>query len=60
VHPGLAGRHYIDWFNHQRLFEACGDIPPAELETAYYRQNTGLATSVTARPPPVGQTPAPR
>jgi len=19
-------------FNHQRLFEACGDIPPAELE----------------------------
>jgi hypothetical protein len=21
----------------------CGDIPPAELETAYYRQNTSLA-----------------
>jgi putative transposase len=38
----LATLHYVDWFNHQRLFEACGDIPPAELEAAYYRQNTGL------------------
>ena len=38
-----ATLHYVDWFNHQRLFETCGDIPPAELETAYYRQNPGLA-----------------
>jgi len=27
----------------QRLFEACGDILPAELEAVYYRQNVGLA-----------------
>jgi putative transposase len=39
----LATLHYIDWFNHQRLFEACGDIPPAELKAAHYRQNTSLA-----------------
>ena len=39
----LATLHYVDWFNRQRLFEACGDIPPAELEAAYYRQNAGLA-----------------
>ena len=39
----LATLDYIDWFNHQRLFEACGDIPPAELEAVYYRQNSGLA-----------------
>jgi putative transposase len=26
-----ATLHYVDWFNHQRLFETCGDIPPAEL-----------------------------
>jgi putative transposase len=39
----IATLHYIDWFNRQRLFEACGDIPPAELEAAYYRQNAGLA-----------------
>ena len=38
----LATLHYVDWFNHQRLFEVCGDIPPAELEAAYYRQNTSL------------------
>jgi putative transposase len=39
----LATLHYVDWFNRQRLFEACGDIPPAELEAAYYRQNAALA-----------------
>ena len=25
-------------FNHRRLYEYCGDIPPVELETAYYAQ----------------------
>jgi putative transposase len=38
----LATLSYVDWFNHRRLYETCGDIPPAELEDAYYRQNTGL------------------
>ncbi len=38
----LATLNYVDWFNHRRLYETCGDIPPAELEAAYYRQNTGL------------------
>lgn len=33
---------YVDWFNHRRLFESCGDIPPAELETAHYRQHAAL------------------
>jgi putative transposase len=39
----LATLEYADWFNHRRLYEACGDIPPAELENAYYRQNAALA-----------------
>jgi putative transposase len=39
----LATLEYVDWFNHRRLYEACGDIPPAELETAYYSQNAALA-----------------
>ena len=39
----LATLEYADWFNHRRLYEACGDIPPAELENAYYRQNAVLA-----------------
>jgi transposase InsO family protein len=34
---------YVDWFNRHRLFETWGDIPPAELEAAYYRQNASLA-----------------
>lgn len=29
----------VDWFNHRRLYEYCEDIPPAELETAYYLQH---------------------
>jgi putative transposase len=39
----IATLEYVDWFNHRRLFEACGDIPPAELEAAHYRQHTALA-----------------
>lgn len=39
----LATLDYVDWFNHRRLYQTCGDIPPAELETIYYRQNTSLA-----------------
>ena len=34
-----ATLEWVDWFNHQRLFEAHGQIPPAEFEDSYYRQN---------------------
>jgi putative transposase len=34
----IATLHYVDWFNNRRLYEDNGDIPPAELEDAYYRQ----------------------
>lgn len=27
---------WVDWFNHQRLLEPIGNIPPAEAETYYY------------------------
>ena len=33
-----ATLEWVDWFNHRRLFEAHGQIPPAEYETIYYRQ----------------------
>ena len=33
-----ATLEWIDWFNHRRLFEAHGQIPPAEFEEHYYRQ----------------------
>ena len=32
----LATAEWVDWFNHRRLYEYCGDAPPAELEAAYY------------------------
>ena len=25
----IATLEYTDWFNHRRLYEACGDIPPS-------------------------------
>jgi putative transposase len=31
----LAVVEYIGWFNHTRLHESLGDIPPAELEALY-------------------------
>lgn len=29
---------WVDWFNHRRLLEPIGYIPPAEAEAAYYRR----------------------
>jgi putative transposase len=41
-HIEAATLHWIDWFNHHRLLEVNGDLPPIELEQAHYRQITGL------------------
>lgn len=30
-----ATLEWIDWFNHRRLLEPNGNVPPAELETDY-------------------------
>ena len=27
---------WVDWFNHRRLLEPIGNIPPAEAEEAFY------------------------
>ena len=36
---------WVDWFNHRRLLQPIGNIPPAEAEARYYaaREETGLA-----------------
>jgi len=34
----FATLKWVDWFNNRRLLEPIGNIPPAELEEAYYRQ----------------------
>jgi len=33
---------WVDWFNHRRLLEPIGNVPPAELEAMYYTQKVGL------------------
>jgi transposase InsO family protein len=33
-----ATLEWVNWFNNRRLLEPIGNIPPAELEMAYYRQ----------------------
>jgi len=33
-----ATLEWVDWFNNRRLLEPIGNIPPAEFEAAYYRQ----------------------
>jgi putative transposase len=38
-HVELATAEWVDWFNHRRLYQHCGDIPPAEMEAAYYAHN---------------------
>jgi len=32
----LATLEWVDWFNHRRLLEPIGNIPPAEAEDRYY------------------------
>jgi transposase InsO family protein len=35
----VATAEWVDWFNHRRIYEYCGDLPPADLEAAYYARN---------------------
>ena len=37
----LATLNWVSWFNHHRLMEGLGYIPPAEAEANNYRQMTG-------------------
>jgi putative transposase len=40
-----ATAEWVNWFNNRRLYEYCGDIPPAQLEAAYYAQHQRPAAS---------------
>jgi putative transposase len=43
----LATLEWVDWFNHRRLFEDHGRIPPAEFEANYYRQKSSSREAET-------------
>ena len=34
----LATLAWVHWWNHHRLHSAIGNVPPVEVEAAYYRQ----------------------
>ena len=35
----FATLEWVDWFNHRRLLEPIGDLPPAEYEARYHDQS---------------------
>lgn len=39
----LATARWVEWFNNRRLYRHCGDVPPAELESAHYAQARAAA-----------------
>ena len=41
----IATARWVDWYNHRRLNEYCGDMPPAVLETVHYAQQQPSAAS---------------
>ena len=41
----LATLEWVSWFNHHRLLEPIGYIPPAEAEANYWRQQAKVSTT---------------
>ena len=44
----LATLEWVAWFNHHRLLEPIGHVPPAEAEANYYRNLASQAATVAA------------
>jgi putative transposase len=42
----FATLEWVDWFNHRRLLEPIGNVPPAEFEAMYFQQQKETATGV--------------
>lgn len=40
-----ATLEYVDWFNHRRLLEPIGDVPPVEFVAAYHRKEAHGGTA---------------
>ena len=50
----FATLEWVDWFNHRRLLEPIGNIPPAEAEDRYYamlEQDSHGSVTQTKQPP---------
>ena len=44
----LATLEWVSWFNHHRLLEPIGYIPPAEAEANYWRGQALTVPAITA------------
>jgi transposase InsO family protein len=42
----FATLEWVDWFNHRRLLEPIGNIPPAEFEALYDQRQSEAARAV--------------
>ena len=38
----FATLEWVHWFNHRRILEPIGNVPPAELEAAYHQSTSQL------------------
>lgn len=45
AHVEAETADYLHWFNHDRLYEYCGDMPPIECEQLHYSRHTGQQAS---------------
>ena len=48
-----ATLEWVDWFNHRRLLEPIGHVPPAEFEAAYQREEDPSYSPVLTPEPSV-------
>ncbi len=44
----VATAEWVEWFNHRRIYEYCGDVPPAQVEAAYYAHHQTNATAAVS------------
>jgi putative transposase len=45
-----ATLEWVDWFNHRRLLEPIGHVPPAEFEATYHRREDPSRTTALKDP----------
>ncbi len=51
----FATLEWVDWFNHRRLLEPIGNIPPAEAEERYYACSTSRSSRRDSNEPASGK-----
>jgi len=45
-----ATLEWVDWFNHRRLLEPIGNIPPAEREATYHHSSSQVPMAARLKP----------